>query len=78
VLAEIRFLAALFFIYFLAKGKQWRFVLWLGILMTSYQAGIRIFALQKTTYNEFDLKLTLTVIITVGLIVYYFYRKRNG
>lgn len=77
VLAEIRFLAALFFIYLLAKGKQWRFFLWLPIIMTTYQAVIRIFALQKTGYNEFNLKLILTIILSIALAVFYFSQKRK-
>lgn len=75
VLAEIRFLLVLFFCFYLAKGKQWRFVLLLPIIMTGYQAGIRILALQKTQYNEFDLKLTLTIVIFLVLTIYYFKRK---
>lgn len=76
VLAEIRFLLVLFFCYSLAKGKRWRFVLWLPIIMTTYQAIIRILALQKTDYNAFDLKLTITVVLFVALIIYYFTHKK--
>ncbi len=77
VLSEIRFLAVLLFSYYLAKGKPWRFVLWLPIIMTTYQTVIRIFSLQKTGYNEFDLKLTLTVILFIFLIIYYFSKKKK-
>lgn len=77
VLAEIRFLAALFFIYILAKGKQYRFFLWLPITLTTYQAIIRIFALQKTGYNELNPKIILTIIISIILAIYYLKQKRN-
>ena len=77
VLAEIRFLGALFFIYYLGKGKSWRFVVWLPIIMTTYQAIIRLFTLQKTNFNEFDVKLTITVLISIFLTVFYFWKKRR-
>ena len=77
VMAEIRFLALLFLFYWSQKGKPWRFVIWLPIIMTTYQAIIRLFALQKTAYNEFDTKLALTVIVFVILIIYYFKKKKN-
>lgn len=77
VLAEIRFLAALFFIYFLARGRSWRFLLWLPIIITTYQAVIRIFALQRTVYNEFDVKLWLTVLVFALLTVLYYVKKHG-
>ena len=77
VLAEVRYLALWFFVYFLSKGKSWRFIIWLPILLTSYQLIIRIFSLQKTGYNEFDFKMILTTVITLILAVYYFRVKRN-
>lgn len=75
--SELRFLAVWFLVYFLAKGKQWRFVVWLPLLMTTYQLFIRLFSLQKTSYNDFNIKLVLSLIVFIALIVFYFYKKRK-
>lgn len=77
VLAELRYLAVLFFCFYLAKHKSWRFVLVLPIILTTYQAIIRIFALQKTDYNAFDTKLILTIMVSVAITLFYFKSKKR-
>ena len=75
--SELRFLLVWFLVYALAKGKVWRFVIWLPILMTTYQLLIRIFSLQTTAYNDFNLKFVISLLVFIALIVFYFYRKRK-
>ncbi len=77
VSAELRFLLTWLIIYYLAKGKQWRFVIWLPVAMTIYQLIIRVFSLQKSTYNDFDVKLIVTMVLFISLIVFYFYSKKD-
>ena len=77
VLAEIRYLAVLFFCFYLAKNKSWRFVLALPIILTTYQSIIRIFALQKTVYNSFDYKLVITILVSIAITFIYFNNKKK-
>ena len=77
VLAEIRYLAVLFFCFYLAKNKSWRFVLALPIILTTYQSIIRIFALQKTVYNSFDYKLVITILVSIAITFIYFTNKKT-
>jgi len=75
--SELRFLLVWFLVYALAKGKVWRFVVWLPILMTTYQLLIRIFSLQSTSYNDFNLKFVISLLLFIALIIFYFYKKRK-
>lgn len=75
--SELRFLLVWFLVYALAKGKVWRFVIWLPILMTTYQLLIRVFSLQATTYNDFNLKFVISLLLFIALIIFYFYKKKK-
>lgn len=75
--SELRFLLVWLLVYWLAKGKMWRFVIWLPILMTTYQLLIRILSLQKTSYNDFNFKFVVTLLLFLALIIFYFYKKRK-
>lgn len=74
--AELRFLLVLFLLFWVAKGRVWRFSLVLPIVLTTYQLIIRLFCLQNTSYNEFDTKFVVTFLLAVALIVYYFKHRR--
>lgn len=75
VFAELRFLLVWFIVRHLAKGKSWRFVIWLPIIVTTYQLFIRVLVLQKTEFNDFNIKFVLTIVSFVGLIMFFFYKK---
>ncbi len=73
--SELRFLLVWFLVYWLAKGKSWRFVIWLPIFMTTYQLLIRVFLLQKTGFNNFNIKFIISVLLFLALVVFFFKRK---
>lgn len=75
--SELRFLLVWILVYILAKGKIWRFVIWLPILMTTYQLLIRVFSLQATSYNDFNFKFVVSLLLFIALIIFYFTRKRK-
>ena len=77
VSAELRALIWLFFVWFLAKGKAWRFTLILPILLTTYQLIIRLSPNKNVVWNQADYKLYLTLLISAGLIIYYFKKRKE-
>lgn len=77
VFAELRYLIVLLFLYALSKGKQWRFIVLLPILLTTYQTIIRLFGWQRSAFNEFDVKLVITFVVT-GILAFYYFNKSKS
>jgi len=58
-----------------AKGKQYRFALLVPILMNTYQLLIYVLNMKKSTFNDFDFKIYITIAITFVITINYFYLK---
>ncbi len=58
-----------------AKGKQYRFALLVPIFMNTYQLLIYVLNMKKTTFNDFDFKIYITIAITLVITLNYFYLK---
>jgi hypothetical protein len=58
-----------------AKEKQYRFALLVPILMNTYQLLIYIFDMKKSSFNDFDFKIHVTIAVTLVVTLNYFYLK---
>jgi ABC-type uncharacterized transport system permease subunit len=63
--------------YHLARKKNWRFVLWLPIMTTTYEIILKILNLRSTGLNEINVKFALTILLFTSLVVWYFKKKSS-
>lgn len=61
-----------------AKGKSYRFIMWLPILTTTYQIFIHILNLKSSSFNEINLKMILTFVGFTLLVIWYFVQKSKS
>ncbi|MEE9377511.1 MAG: hypothetical protein V3V33_05700 [Candidatus Lokiarchaeia archaeon] len=58
-----------------AKGKQYRFALLVPIIMNTYQLLIYVLNMKKSTFNDFDFKIYISIILSLVITINYFYLK---
>ncbi|TPN84510.1 MARVEL/CASP family protein [Aquimarina algicola] len=61
--------------YFESKGKRYRFIMIIPVINILYQLFVYIFNLKKTSFNDLNLKIILTFIVSFFVFAFYFKRK---
>ncbi|PHS03635.1 MAG: hypothetical protein COA88_15500 [Kordia sp.] len=59
------------------KGKPYRFIYLVPILTMGYNLFVNALDARKTTFNEFTPKLTITLLVVVGVVVCYFIKRKK-
>jgi len=67
-------------LFYLEKGKDYRFVYLVPIVVISYDLFVNVLDARKTYYNEFTPKLGITIVIVLGVLIGHVVKKqrKNG
>ncbi|TPN85332.1 hypothetical protein FHK87_15050 [Aquimarina algicola] len=63
--------------YIAAKGKRYRFVLWVPMLQAGYTLLIQILNARTTVYSKPDVRFIITIVISIIIVLNYFRNRRK-